>query len=185
MTKDEKQTGKVSEAMDLVLAREIRNLDPEIQPGRDLWPAIERNIADFQQAKKRVWTENWQPYGIAASLVIAVAALTSNFVTPNQTEFGQTAANTGSFAIDNIGVEYLKVRNPLLDQFKETNKSLAPETLEDLFHNIQLMELARRDIEVQLREHPESRRLVEMLMRIHQQEIELLQQDYSKPGRSM
>jgi hypothetical protein len=47
------------------------------------------------------------------------------------------------------------------------------------------MEQARREIEDQVRMNPENRRLVEMLMRIHEQELELLKQDYTQPSQSM
>jgi hypothetical protein len=57
--------------------------------------------------------------------------------------------------------------------------------LNDLYRNLDILEQARRDIEAQVRENPENRRLLEMLMSIHAQELDLLKQDYSRPGRSM
>ena len=177
----EQKTNKVDRPIDLMLAREIRNLDAEIMPGRDLWPGIERNISEFPQRKKFEWSNGWMPYGVAASLVIAVTSLLVN-LTANNMSIGLIPSE---LAVANIRSEYVKVRNPLVDQFTETNKQLAPETLEDLYRNIEIMEKARRDIEAQIRENPESHRLVEMLMRVHEQEIELLKQDYSRPDRSM
>ena len=171
-----------SEPLDLMLAREIRNLDREIQPARDLWPGIERNISELPQRKKTELLGNWMPYAIAASLVIAVSSLLVNLV-----DFRQpgTRLVTADYAIDSVEREYLKVRNPLVEQFAETNKRLAPETLDDLYRNIEIIENARREIEAQVRQNPENPRLVEMLMRVHQQELELLKQDYLRPGRSM
>lgn len=181
---DEKnqETGQVSTPMDLVIAREIRALDKEIMPTRDLWSGIERNISEFPQPKKTEKTRDWMPYGIAASLVIAVSSLLVNLVgssQPNQ------QLVTAEHAINSVQSHYLEVRNPLVDQFAETNKALAPETLEDLYRNIQIVENARKDIEEQVRQNPDNQRLVTMLMRIHEKEIKLLKQDYSKPGRSL
>ena len=47
------------------------------------------------------------------------------------------------------------------------------------------MAQARHELEAQVRRNPENRRLVEMLMRIHEQELELLRQDFSRPGGFM
>ena len=168
--------------VDLRLAREIRNLDREIQPARDLWAGIERNIMQYPQRKKTQWVSNWMPYGVAASLVIAMTALVLNLLSLNQPS-GQVVGP--DFTIESLQRGYLQVRNPLVDQFAEVNKNLAPETLEDLYRNIEIMAQARRDIEGQVRQNPENERLVEMLMRIHEQEIELLKQDYSRPSATM
>lgn len=171
-----------SEPVDLMLAREIRNLDREIMPGRDLWPGIERNISQFPQRKKTEWLGDWMPYGVAASLVIAVTSLLINLAGTQQSTFGFTPSE---LALMNVKTEYVKVRNPLIDKFTEVNKELAPETLDELYRNIEIMEKARKDIEAHIRENPDNQRLVEMLMRLHEQEIELLVQDYSRAGRSM
>lgn len=171
-----------SEPVDLMLAREIRDLEREMMPTRDLWPGIERNISEVSQRKKAEWLNDWMPYGVAASLVIAVASLLINLAATPQQILGFTHAE---LAIMNVEAEYVKVRNPLVDKFIEMNKQLAPETLDDLYRNIEIMEKARRDIEAHIRENPDNQRLVEMLVRVHQQEIDLLIQDYSRPGRSM
>ncbi|MEO2176644.1 MAG: hypothetical protein ABGY96_21410 [bacterium] len=170
------------EPVDLMLAREIRNLDREIQPGRDLWPGIERNISQMPQRKGTLWPGNWMPYAVAASLIIAVSSLVVNLVGPGQPGAELVTAN---YAIDSMQKGYLKVRNPLVEQFAETNKSLSPDTLDDLYRNIEIIENARLEIEAQVRKNPEDPRLVEMLMRVHQQELELLKQDYLKYGHSM
>ena len=72
----------------------------------------------------------------------------------------------------------------MVERFDVANKDLAPETRDDLFRNIEIIRAARRDIEAQLLQNPDNPRLVEMLMRVHQQELELLKQDFSQIGRS-
>ena len=176
----EKGGAKVNAPIDLMLAREIRNLDPEMMPTRDLWSGIERNMIEYPQRKKSEWAVSWMPVGVAASLVIAVSALVVNMLGINQQPSQLLSAE---HAITAVQSHYLEVRNPLIDQFAETNKSLAPETLEELYRNIQIVENARKDIEAQVRMDPDNQRLVAMLMRIHEKEIKLLKQDYSKPGR--
>ncbi len=170
------------EPIDLMLVREVRNLDREIQPGRDLWPGIERNISQMPQRKWTLLPGNWMPYAVAASLIIAVSSLVVNLVGPGQPATKMVTAN---YAIDSVQKGYRKVRNPLVEQFAETNKRLDPDTLNDLYRNIKIIENARLEIEAQVRKYPEDPRLVEMLMRVHQQELELLNQDYLKYGHSM
>ena len=73
-------SGGLADAVELQLAREIRGLDREIMPQRDLWKAIERNIADYPQRKQFSLQRDWMPYGVAASLIIAITALVVNVV---------------------------------------------------------------------------------------------------------
>ncbi|MFT4714145.1 MAG: hypothetical protein ACI8W1_002646, partial [Candidatus Azotimanducaceae bacterium] len=79
--------------------------------------------------------------------------------------------------------EHIKVFNPLVTRFGQVNENLAPETLDDIYRSLEIMEVARRDIEAQVRKNPDDHRLVEMLMSIHEQELELLRQDFSASGR--
>lgn len=161
--------------MDLKLG----HLDREIQPTRDLWPGIERRIADYPQ--RRIWRiDVLMPYGVAASLVIAVASL---LIALSNDSPGDPILMAPS--LDNLQAEYIRVRNPMLEQFSQTNSSLDPHSLEDLYRNIEIMENARHEIEALIRENPENRHLVGMLMRIHRQELELLRQDYTGAQRSM
>ena len=50
-----------TDSQDLLLAREIRNLDPEMSPGRNLWLGIERRIQDYPQKSKKTSTDWRQP----------------------------------------------------------------------------------------------------------------------------
>lgn len=170
----------VTDAQDLVLAREIRNLDTEMSPERNLWVGIERQIQDYPQKQKKT-SHSWVPYGVAASLVIALA-LVLNVAQLNN---GLPQYATMDRPIEAIQAEYLQVRNPLVQKFSEANRELDDQTLDDLYRNLKIMEQARLDIEAQVRENPENRRLVEMLMRIHEQELDLLKKDFSRPGRFM
>ena len=171
----------VTDSLDLVLAREIRNLDAEMSPERNLWTGIERQIQDYPQKRKKA-SLNWVPYGVAASLVIAVSALVLNLVQLNLVEPRFVSSDR---SIDLMRAEYIQVRNPLVQKFSEVNRELDDQTLEDLYRNLEIMAQARHDLEAQVRRNPENRRLVEMLMRIHEQELELLRQDFSHPGRFM
>lgn len=179
---DTENTGGMNEVADLALARAVRELDREMMPGRDLWPAIERNIVAHPQRRPVSWPGGWMPWGIAASLLIATASLVLNVmriepVAPRMVSFDKS--------MDNMQAEYVRVRNPLVEKFSETNRGLDPATLDDLYRNFDILENARREIERQVRANPQDTRLVELLMKVHEQELDLLKQDFTQPGHSM
>lgn len=181
MTNHQENSGS-SEVTDLSLARQIKNLDREIQPERELWMGIERQIQDYPQKRKLTLPSDWMPYGIAASLLIAFSALMLNILQLDRAEPRYVSTDQ---SFDRMRAEYIQVRNPMVEKFWEVNKDLDEKVREDLYRNLEILEKARRDIEHQVRENPDNRRLIEMLMSIHEQELELLKQDYSRPGRFM
>ena len=156
--------------------------DREIQPERDLWQGIERAIVAHPQKARTDWTGRFVPMGVAASLVIATAALVLAVVHP-----GQSTSPTNAFRqpISTLQDGYINATSPAVQRFTRTNRDLDPATLDDLYRNFEIMENARRDIERQLKETPNDQRLLEMRSRIREQELALLRQNYTKPGLSM
>ncbi len=164
---------------ELDLARRVRQLDREMMPDRDLWPGIERQISRHSQ--RRV---SWGGLGIAASLIMATCALALSVM--DRAEMSLTAVQlTLDESLVQMDDNYQRVRNPLEVAFGETNKSLDDETLDDLYRNIRIMRDAGLELERLVRAHPEERKYVEMLMRVHEQELELLKRDYTGEGQSM
>ncbi len=171
------------DVLDLNLARAVRSLDREIQPERDLWVGIERNIIHHPQRRLAERMQDWMPYGMAASMVLAVAALFISLNQVNSNPAGLAVALDP--AMGEMKQEYLQVRNPMVEQFNQTNKDLDSRTLQDLHRNLEILELARRQIEEQVRQNPENTRLVEMLMRVHEQELDLLKRDFTDLSTTM
>ena len=167
---------------DLALARAIKNLDSEMKPERDLWVGIERQIQDHPQKRRKSWSNEWMPYGVAASLVVGFSALLLNVMQLTSEEPGLVSAE---HTFNQMQVDYVQLRNPLVQKFGEVNKNLDEQTLDDLYRNLDILESARKEIETQVRENPENRKLVEMLMRIHEQELDLLRKDFSHSGNFM
>ena len=172
----------LTDAADLALARAIRDLPRELPLQRDLWPGIERKIAAHPRRRRGGWGRTWQPYGVAASLLVASAALVLSIM---RTDVFSPRVVSFDRSMDNMQAEYIQVRNPLMQKFNETNRNLDPATRDDLYRNFEIMEQARRQIEQQVRAHPEDRRLLELLMKVNQQELDLLRQDYTQPTHSM
>lgn len=167
------------EITDLELARLVRELPREREPARDLWMGIERNILDHMQPQQVEKDGYWMPWAVAASLVIAVAALMLNLARTEQVYLGEVAG------VERLEHDYVEVRNPMMEEFFTVNAALDDRTKDDLYRNLDILAQARKDLQVQARDNPDNRRLVEMLMNIHEQELELLKQDYTRPSRSM
>ena len=127
--------------------------------------------------------QDWMPYGMAASMVLAVAALFISLNQVNNNPPGLAVALDP--AMGEMKQEYLQVRNPMVEQFNQTNKDLDSRTLQELHRNLEILELARRQIEEQVRQNPENPRLVEMLMRVHEQELDLLKRDFTDLSTTM
>jgi len=182
------ESGRQNPEFEMRLAREIKQLDSEIMPSRNLWAGIERNMLDHPQKPSlsaqitKTITKNWMPYGIAASLVIGLVSLLLNVSGYSKQDLQFVASD---HAIKGFQDGYLAVRNPLVDQFNQANKDLPPETLEDIYRNLEIISQARREIEHQVQEDPDNQRLLNMLMRIHEQELELLKPVYSARGRAL
>lgn len=163
------------------LARQIRELDLEMQPSRDLWMGIERQIVDHPQKLKKPGSLTWMPYAVAASLVIAVSSLMFNLtLLQNQNQGLQQTT-----ALGQVQQEYIQVRNPMYEEFTKTNAFLDERTKNDLYQNLEILEQARTELERQVQENPDDQALMQMLIRVHQQELELLRQDFSRASRSM
>jgi len=170
---------------DLVLARAVKQLNREIMPERDLWAGIERRISEFPQKTPVRWRNDWMPYGVAASLLIAVASFSLNFYKQDSSSGFSSSATDFEMPVDAIGDRYRMVTSPLSREFSETNKSLDPVTLDELYRNLAIIEQSRKDIEAQIRQNPDNQKLVEMLIWIHQQEVDLLKQDYTVPMKTL
>ena len=172
-----------SEPMDISLARAVRDLDREIQPTRDLWPGIERQIANYPQRHRDDWLYKVMPYGMAASLLVAATALVVSLTqVGSREELQYTSLENSIGAMQN---EFMTVRNPSVQQFEEANQGLDPETIVLLRKNIEIIEKARKEIELALLANPENQRLIDMLMRVHQQELNLLNQKYVEHDSSI
>ena len=167
---------------EIELARRIRELDCEMQPERDLWSGIQRQILDHPQKTRHSGQHTWMPWAVAASLLVAVSALMLNVMQMQQAGVGY---GSQAVVVDQMERDYMQVRNPMFEEFTRVNQGLDSRTRNELHRNLEIMAQARLELERQIREKPEDQRLIEMLMRVHEQELELLRQDFTKRSTSM
>jgi|TARA_Y100000310_G_C20581386_1_gene763164 hypothetical protein len=169
--------------LDFGLAKAVRELDKEMVPERDLWPGIERRIADLPYRQGQGWRSWSMPVAVAASFLVAVSTLVMTLYRFEQLD--SPGALSFEQSMSQMQTEYLNVRNPLVREFEEANKDLDPETIELIYRNIEIIDQARRELEAELKKNPENQRLMKMLMRLHQQELELLKSKYMENARSI
>ena len=172
-----------SDRLDFNLAKAVRELDKDMVPERDLWPGIERRIADLPQRRGQGWRNRVMPVAVAASFLLAVSTMVLTLYRFDQLDTKREL--TFDQSMSQMQTEYLNVRNPLFREFEEANKDLDQETIALIYRNIEIIAQARRELEAELKKNPENQRLVKMLMRIHQQELDLLNQKYTEDNRSI
>jgi hypothetical protein len=165
---------------DFELAQLVRDLDREKMPERDLWAGIQRSILDHPQKTPGRDQQFWMPYAVAASMLIAVASLMLNLTQDQPVSF-----QTETAGFDQMQQEYIQVRNPMVEEFNRVNDRLDDKTMTVLHQNLDILAQARADLEQQVRENPDNQRLLDLLLKIHEQELELLRQDYTRPSTTL
>jgi len=165
---------------DFELAQQVRDLNREKMPERDLWTGIQRNILDHPQKTPGRDQQIWMPYAVAASLLIAVASLMLNLLQGQPTSF-----QTQTAGFDQMQQEFVQIRNPMVEEFNRVNGRLDEKTMTVLHENLEILAQARAGLEQQVRDNPENQRLLELLLKIHEQELELLQRDYTRPSTTL
>ncbi len=159
---------------------QVRALPPEIEPERDLWPAI---AARLPAARRRSW-----PWALAASLVLAAglaivvrqaglapqsevppASPPSLATAPRLSPVARSAYAQTDQALAEIR---LQLRRTVAEREAEL-----PEATRRLVHeNLETIERAIAEIEAALAERPESPELARTYIAYRQRQIDLLRQ---------
>ena len=146
----------------------LQRLPRELQPGRDLWPGIEGRIRQRRAATRPAWS-----YGLAASLLVAVAAgglwAGSHLQKPSGTPQEIVGGNS-SAPLD----PYLAQRAAYAEQSVQTATDLAPATRAVILRNLRIIEGSMQDIQAALDKDPNNPRLRALLFDLYQNEARLL-----------
>lgn len=155
-----------SNRLDQLLGEQQQN-PPEYAMSQDGWAAVKQQIQPVA-ATNRLWS--WA-LSSAAALVLAVTVVTANYQQP--------------------------VQQPLLELLStlETHQQLQRETLQSSFQRVGLkptevvvdgevaqLQQASAMVIAQLRDDPTNKALWDMLQWLHQQELELLRNNYQRGG---
>lgn len=181
------------------LVRRTRELPRGIEPRRDLWDGIEADIRADGPAVTAADGRRVGSAGLFARLALAAATLvlvagTALFVglRLGRSTAGQGPAPSGpgvgaavvGLDLEHVGCEYDRARGQLLAVLDARRGSLAPDTVEVVERNMQVIDQAVRDIRTALSESPGDEALGQLLVATYRREIDLLQQVTSLPGRA-
>ncbi len=166
------------------LLAKAATLPKDIEPPRDLWPAIAARIGEAGTAPAKP-AFRW-PLALAAALLVAsVSALLTwgACAIPQQVNPPVVAQAPPSGAADIVPVRYgpnsgvtaaeLAVRDDLLGQFRSAFATLKPETRDAIVKNLAIMQTAADEIDAALAKDPASGMLKGMLFGTYKQELQL------------
>ena len=168
------------------LLEQASNLPGDIEPPRDLWPAIAARLAEQSPATTRRFS--W-PMALAAGFLVATvsALLTWGLMRDPAPAPPSTAIadNTVTQAVpvpvnyganSPIGAVQLKARDDLLVQFRQRLNELAPETRAAVVKSLAIIQNAANEIDAALAKDPASGLLNGLLLSAYQEELQI----YSK-----
>jgi len=161
--------------LDEALARLPRG----IEPGRDLWPAIEPRLEDRAVRATRRWA--WA--AAAAVLLVAASSLvTATLMRRDEAATARSVAQpedavltTAAFGPGHrVGPAYLANRRVLAQSLEERIARLPPGARSRLAANLAELRRASAEINAALELHPGDPLLEEMLFNVYQDEIAVL-----------
>ena len=174
--------GPRNEAEDPLLAR-AAELPKDVQPARDLWPAIAARLREPRVAS-RPRSFGW-PMALAAGFAVACisALLTWGLV---RQEAPAPVAKTPAAHAALVPVSYgsrsgltaaeIAARDELYARFRERFGQLKPETQTAILRNLTVIQTAADEIDAALAQDPASGMLNELLIGAYKRELQL----YSK-----
>ncbi len=164
------------------LDERLGRLPREIEPARELWPAIESRIraerqAPRAQAPRRRGT--WLALA-AASLAVAAVALSTlqlrdGLDSPQTVPVSLNGSMTTPFGpAHNLGATYQAARAGLTDDLEERLQGLPPETRNTVLENLETIRRAAAEINAALGEDPSNLFLQHQLLAAYQDELSVL-----------
>ncbi|TAK52237.1 MAG: hypothetical protein EPO25_14040 [Gammaproteobacteria bacterium] len=165
---------------------QLAALPREMDPPRDLWPAIAARLGEQQRPAPRHW--HW-PTALAAGVAVAAvsAVLTFGLLrepgTPGADSAGEPALVPVSYGPNSaLDAGQLQTRDELLAQFRERLAGLPPETREAVLKNLAIIQHAADDIDAALADNPGSGLLNQLLFGTYQEELRIYSQVITAGG---
>jgi hypothetical protein len=161
------------------LTTAARQLATEIRPQRDLWPGIERAIAEPVPRRSR----RSPMFAQAAAIVLLVGAssgLTYLAVKDDRPVVIERATPEYTFerasfgSTYTLGSDYLETRADLLARFEQELERLAPEERQDVEQSLAVIRGAIDDINAALLQDPDNVLLQDLLMKTYHEELNVM-----------
>ena len=159
----------------------LAELPRDIDPPRDLWPAIESAIASPGARRPRPAWRSPQVFAMAASIAaLAIGVWIGRSTLPGQATDGLAAANgngTASALLQTAFVtdpKYLRERAALVRSLESRLAALPPETQNKVAVSLQTIRASMKDLEAALGKDPSNALLQELLVNTYQEEMRVL-----------
>lgn len=181
-------SNKITQLDDERLAKELAELEWEVEPERDLWPDIHAHIRFDKRAKAKK-QRNWAPFAVAASVTLAVASLFFSSMTVMQTQV--IAKNQESLMLyqqaqlELIEGQHQMVRAQFLQILSHQKDSLNPDFVEQIEQVMSEVDDASEQIKEAMRSQPNNPDYSSMLVNTYQHELKLLNKVKSQRGLSI
>ena len=169
----------MNEQRDDKLTAAARQLATGIRPQRDLWPDIERAIAEPEPRRSR-WTPMFAQAAAIVLLVGASSALTylavkddkPVVITQQSPEYSfQRAAFGSSYT---LGSDYLETRADVVARFEQQLERLSPAERQDVEQSLEVIRGAINDINAALQQDPDNILLQDLLMKTYHEELNVM-----------
>jgi anti-sigma-K factor RskA len=167
---------------------EASALPRELEPARDLWPAVKARIEGRAAQADR--TDHPIPFLRLAAAAVALVVVTSAatyWLVGRRTVPPPAVGVRPAPALASLKAsepDYLKARKALLASLKEQRSRLSPETVKVIDENLAVMDRALRNMKKALDKDPENKGLALLIEDTYRQEIALLMQAKSLPSNA-
>ena len=176
----------------VALQSAARSLPRSVEPAHDLWPAINRRIADrrivqgdFENPSRFRPRHVWMAAAAAAILIFSVSLAYRAGLERGRPQTAQTRHVESSYvqaAYGDLGTGLEVARDQLRSSLDERQNELSPETWSVVMDNLEVIDNAIARIEIALADNPHDGRLNRQLAMAYRQQINLLQRATRLPA---
>lgn len=152
----------------------LRSLPREVEPGQDLWPAIESRLESRSNRRRPAWA---MQAAAAVALVVASSLITASLVR-HESDTNMQAATTATTVVPAtfgrssvLGVGYESARHELATQLQQRMSDMPASARYKLEANLAEMRRAAEEINVALARQPGDPLLEELLLNTYQDEL--------------
>lgn len=147
----------------------LRDLPQEMNPDRDLWPAISQQIDRTQQINQ-VPRQRWIPVAIAASVVVSLLSVGVSVQLYQQQQALRN--DMAQLMMEKIESPYQFARASYEQQWPSIKKKLSPETALIVEQNLRVIADARDKLAQALHKNPDDQVVQSLLRKTLSQEID-------------
>ncbi|MEO0367998.1 MAG: hypothetical protein AAF197_04340 [Pseudomonadota bacterium] len=160
----------------------LHQLNWDLEPDRDLWPSIEARLeARSEQLPSRTNRHApplWMSLAMAACVILAIGSVTISYLSMQQNNrYMQMQASIlmqHQKTIRSIEVQHEEVKAQLVTLLSNQNAHLNPRLVAEANSILSTTQSASSQIKRAIENHPDQQDYLTMLVKIYQQEAELL-----------